>query len=158
MLRRAIFLIFFFLVIAIDPFFNPNPRIFEENFLCFLFSFIQAKPSHMDMRYSQPPPTGDAVRFRAGNGFLHLKVSPALSSGEIRRFREGENAPRSRHHCDVMASTQVNKAQKTDDDGGGGGGSAPTTLAHVLLILKFLPRKFCHSLVSFTSDHRRHVS
>ena len=36
-------------------------------------------------------------------------------------------------------------------DGGGDGGSAPTTLAHVLLILKFLPRKFCHSLVSFTS-------
>ena len=46
-----------------------------------------------------------------------------------------------------------NKAQQTDHEGvgGGGGGSAPTTLAHVLLILKFLPRNFFHSLVSFTS-------
>jgi len=50
-----------------------------------------------------------------------------------------------------MASGST-KAQQTDHEGGGGGGgSAPTTLAHVLLILKFLPRKFCHSLVSFTS-------
>ena len=105
----------------------------------------------MDMRYSQPPPTGEDVSSRAGNGFLHQKVSPARSSGEIRRFREGENTSRSRHHVAVMASTQVNKEQKTDDDGGGGGGSAPTTLAHVLLILKFLPRKFFHNLVSFTS-------
>ena len=45
-----------------------------------------------------------------------------------------------------------NKAQNTDHESGGGGvASTPTTLAHLLLILKFLPRKFCHSLVSFTS-------
>ena len=45
-----------------------------------------------------------------------------------------------------------NKAQNTDHESGGGGvASTPTTLAHVLLILNFLPRKFCHSLVSFTS-------
>ena len=47
-----------------------------------------------------------------------------------------------------------NKAQKKaqkNHEGGDGVASTPTTLAHLLLILKFLPRKFFHNLISFTS-------
>ena len=94
----------------------------------------------------------DALQFNEGEKKTS-NVGSNAGGPQPKTMEELRESVQTQKKTKLMLSSKCgsNNAKKTDHEGGGGGGRALTTLAHVLLILKFLPRTFVHNLVSFTS-------